>query len=61
MTPIFVYLLVSAFAIAGSLLIVSIEHIRRYDKAKKSEREKHGSVIRSIIDSEAGFDWKRAV
>jgi hypothetical protein len=60
MTPIFVLSLVTAIAISGLLLIVLIRHIRRYDKAVKSELEKDGSVTESIIDSEAGFDWKRA-
>ena len=60
MTPIFVFSLLAAIAIAGLLLVVLIEHMLRYDKAEKSERGKDDSATESIIDSEAGFDWKRA-
>jgi hypothetical protein len=60
MTPVFILSIVVTVAIVGSLAIVLIEHVRRHDKAEKTQREMDGSENESITDSEAGFDWKRA-
>ena len=60
MTPGFILSVVVTVAIVGSLLIVLIEHVHRYDKAEKLQRRTDDSATESVTDSEAGFDYKRA-
>ncbi len=59
MTPVFLFSLVATVAVVGSLLVVMIQHARKYDEAENTQKPMDDSVT-DAADAEAGFDWRRA-